>query len=276
MTDRGRGRRTHGMAVVRGAALAAGLFLFAVPAPAVAQAGAAIRSGFATRQTLDSLRARMHAYAESPAYSARMQARARERARAIEDRLHEGDFRVGDRVLLTVEREEALTDTFTVRDGRELVLPTVGSIPLDGVLRAELEERVRSEIARYLREPVVRTRTLIRVTITGGVVTPGFYSLPTELPVSEALMRAGGPTPDAELDGIRIEREGRTVWTPERLRPGVIQGRTLDELNLVAGDRIIVPEEGRGLGALESPVRVLSLLLTIPAAIFGVGALFGS
>mgnify|MGYP001337883389 CR=1 FL=1 len=183
----------------------------------------------------------------------------------VQARLSEGDFRVGDRVALVVEAEPALTDTFTVRTGQTLVLPEIGTISLRGVLRAELEDYLRRELRRYIRDPVVYARPLITISVSGHVDQPGFYELPAEARLNDVLMAAGGPARDAHIEGIRIERDGQKILHGEALRQAVIEGRTLDQLNLRAGDRVIVPREGIfNLGPTAQ-----WLLLTVPGLILG-------
>ena len=245
----------------------------ALPGAALAQDSSDPRRGHATRDDLERLLNRLQASAQSPGYSGRLRAEASQQAAVIRARLERGDFHVGDRVLLVVEHEEVLTDTFTVREGPELVLPTIGTVPLRGVLRAELQDHLQEYVARYVRDPVVRTRTVIRLAFTGALARPGFYTVPSETPITDALMAAGGPTPNAQLDEIRIERGTRTLWEEEPMRRALAEGRTIDQLNLQGGDRVLVKERG-GLLALDRPLRVVTLLITLPAAIFGLTRIF--
>lgn len=196
-----------------------------------------------TRAELESLLTRYEETASSSSYSGALRDQARTEAALIRSRLEEGDLRVGDRVLLVVERHTELSDTFNVVAGRKLVLPQIGEVSLEGVLRSELQEHMAAAIRRYIRDPVVRTRSLIRVEISGAVNRPGFHTLPSDMLISDALMAAGGPGGSARIDRARIERSGEVIWTAENLRETVIEGRTLDQLNVRAGDSIIVPQQ---------------------------------
>ena len=214
-----------------------------------AAAGQAPRSDPAralmTRGELHELLRTYEQAARSPAYSADLRSRARYEASLIRARLEEGDFQTGDRIWLQVEGEPALTDTFVVGTDRALALPTVGTIPLKGILRSELEDHLVRELGQYLREPRLRARALIRISVFGEILAPGFYVAPVEVPLTDALMLAGGPTRDAKLDDIRIERSGRRIWGGDALQSAIVEGRTLDQLNLRAGDRIVVPRQTR-------------------------------
>ena len=59
------------------------------------------------------------AYATRAALEQQLQGRSVEENRLIRVRLDSGDFRPGDRILLTVEGEKELSDTFTVGMGTE-------------------------------------------------------------------------------------------------------------------------------------------------------------
>src|SRR5687767_10452918 len=101
-------------------------------------------------------------------------------------------FQAGDRVLLTVEGDSVLSDTFTVVAGPALRLPDIGEISLAGVARSGLEAHLTRELGRYIKDPVVEARALIRVSVAGEVTRPGFYAVPIDLVLPDALMLAGG------------------------------------------------------------------------------------
>src|ERR1051325_79107 len=90
-------------------------------------------------------------------------------------------FQVGDRVLLHVEGDSALSDTFTVVAGPAIRLPDIGEISLAGVRRTDLESHLQHELSRYIKDAVVQARALIRVSVVGEVGHPGFYAVPPAL-----------------------------------------------------------------------------------------------
>lgn len=225
-----------------------------------------------TRADLESLLQQLDQAAASRSYSQPVRDRARAEAALIRTRLSDGDFQVGDRINLLVEGEAALSDTFAVMNGRVLRLPVVGDILLSGVLRSELEAHLTTELGRFLRSPVVSARALIRLSLLGEVARPGFYVMPTDMVLTDALMLAGGPGTQARLDRIRVERQGDVVWSGEALQTAVSQGRTIDQLNLQAGDAVVVPRRAGVFG--ESTWRTIGIILSVPAAIYGVVRLF--
>lgn len=201
----------------------------------------------------------------------------------IRQRLEQGDFHVGDRVLIAVDipeppatpppgpagksSEQQLSDTFTVGASRELTLPVVGVVSLRGVLRSELRPRLTEEIARYIRDPVVQARALVGLAIDGEVTRPGYYSVPADAILPAVLTAAGGTTHDAKLNKLRIQRNGKTIWEGDALRQAMTAGSTVDDLELRPGDAIVVPRAGSITG-LYGPAQLVAVLLGIPVTIY--------
>jgi protein involved in polysaccharide export with SLBB domain len=216
----------------------------------------------ATREALQEALSRFENAARSRAYSEELRGRARSEAAAIRQRLAEGDFEVGDRVVLAIQGQPELSDTFVVALGRVLELAQVGEISLRGVLHSELEAYLTEQLDRYIREPVVHARALIRISILGSVTRPGYYLLPAETPLADALMLVGGPTPEAKANAVWIERGAERIWEGEGLQVAIREGRTIDELNLRDGDQIVVPRRSAlALGGLSGALVAVSSIL---------------
>ncbi|MBI4422016.1 MAG: SLBB domain-containing protein [Gemmatimonadetes bacterium] len=190
-----------------------------------------------------------------------------ERVRA---RLEAGDFRPGDQIRLSVQAESTLSDTFTVGPDLSVQLPppTVGTLPLKGVLRSELEPHVTSYIARFLRDPVVRAWPLLRVSVQGEVVHAGFYGVPAAAVLSDALMAAGGTTPMADMQKLRIVRDGQSIWEGPALRQAIAQGLTLDAASLRDGDQILVPR--RRDSGFQDNLRFMWLVLSVTTGVIAI------
>ena len=224
----------------------------------------------ATRSALEDLLAAYDAASRSQAYSETLRERARFEASRIRARLTRGDFQVGDRVILVVRGESELSDTFVVAPGQQLQLPLVGNVPLRGVLRSELEQRVTEVVGQSIRDPEVLARSLIRISVSGEIAQPGFYQVPADLPLADAFMLLGGPTREAQLEAARIERGGEIIWMGGPLSEAIREGRTLVDLNMQTGDEVVVPGKGGiNLGAIASFAA-----FTLPTLIFSLTQIF--
>ena len=203
-------------------------------------------------------------------YGDAVRAKARSDAAVLRRRLAEGDYRVGDRVQVQVAGESwdasspgavqgavqvpaaggagmptgrgSVGATFTVQAGPAVKLPDLPLISLKGVLRSELTEHLTTEIGRYIRGPEVQAESLIRVSVFGSVGSPGFFYPAAQQNVGDVIMLAGGPSSDANYDRIMVRRGSELLWDGENLQRVMAEGRTLDQLNLQAGDIIEVPQ----------------------------------
>jgi SLBB domain len=181
---------------------------------------------FATRSELESRAAAAEANADQT------------EVQMIRYRLQHGDFQDGDRIVVTVEGTGGFTDTLIVRSGRSLQVPQMAEIPLNGVLRSELKPKLTNHIGRYLRDPVVKATPLVRVGVLGSVVKPGYYYVSADLPLSDVLMSASGPTSEADVAKISVRRNGALVIDQVSTRRALTQGASIDMLHIQAGDEI--------------------------------------
>ena len=85
-----------------------------------------------------------------------------------------------NRILLLVEGEPSLSDTFTVGLGSTLILPAVGDVSLVGVLRSELQDYLARRLGQNLRDAVVRARAYVRLAEreSGPIPRPAGFSWP--------------------------------------------------------------------------------------------------
>lgn len=196
-----------------------------------------------TRSELEESLAWHQSVVASPETKEKERIKAQDAIDYIQTRLEHGDFQPGDQILFYVEGEEAFPDTLVVEGGPSVLIPNVGSISLDGVLRSELQDHLAGELAKYIRNPTVRVRPTIRITMNGLISQPGFYTFAADLPIGEAIMRAGGPAGDARMDGIKVKREGMVLFGGDQVTEAIAAGRTFDQMGLRPGDEIDIPEK---------------------------------
>ena len=158
----------------------------------------------------------------------------------LRNRLEQGDFQEGDRVMVKMPGIKITSDTFMVRSGKVIHLPDMEDFSVAGLLRSEFQSKLSAHIGRYLRDPSIEAQPLVRLSVLGAVSRIGFYYAPADAVLSDVLMLAGGPTPAADLKEVTIRRLGRTVWSPGDIRFALAEGLTIDQLHLRAGDEIEV------------------------------------
>lgn len=193
---------------------------------------------------------------------------------AIQSRLLNGDFAAGDRILIQVQGETTLSNTYTVGGNRTIVLPSLPPLSLVGVLRSESDSVVREFIGHYIRDPEVTVQALIRLGVLGGVVKPGYYDVPAQSLLSEVVMEAGGMGATGRMDKTTVYRGNTEVLDPKAVNVAITNGTTLDLLNLQSGDNLQVGMD-KASGALTK-VQIITGLLAIPIMIFTITAIAGN
>jgi protein involved in polysaccharide export with SLBB domain len=189
-------------------------------------------------------------------------------AAAIRERLRDGDFQVGDRILLTVFTDVGHTDTVIVRDGRLIDLPGKAVLPLSGVLRSELKGLVTAEVLKYVKAERVDVTPLTRIGVLGEVARPGYFAFRSDVPITDAIMQAGGPTAAADIERTVVKRANREYRSADVTAQAVAKGLTLDQLGLSAGDELVVGRQREILSPSTS--AALGLIASLTAIFFTV------
>lgn len=159
----------------------------------------------------------------------------------LRSRLRNGDFQEGDRIVVVLENNPRV-DTVSVRAGKVIQFIGMADLSLDGVLRSELNDTMRRHLARYLKNPDVRSTPLLPIAVLGGVGAPGFYYAPADAVLRDVIMQAGGPR-QGNLSRTVVRRGSETIWKKEDVRIALADGLSLDRLHLRAGDEVFVPTD---------------------------------
>ncbi|MFZ5623560.1 MAG: polysaccharide biosynthesis/export family protein, partial [Gemmatimonadota bacterium] len=252
-------------AVLCGTALATIVCLGAAPASAQDLTDPA-RRAMATRAELEATIREIDKIVASTGYSGDLRNAKQLEAAAIRERLVSGDFQVGDQLVISSGTEQKLNGTFTVAAGRVLVLPDIPPIPLEGVLRSEAQEYVEKQVMRYIRDPQLRVQSMIRLALFGSIGKPGFYQLPADQLLTDAIMSAGGPSALSDFKKSYVKRGDEKIITPDMLQDAILNGVTLDRLNLRAGDEIYI--DSKTPGGFAGNLRILGALAGVMASIY--------
>lgn len=185
-------------------------------------------------------------------------------ADVIRQRLTEGDFIPGDRIQLVVVGDSAFSGSFSVRPDTTIELPNINPISLRGVLRSELDSYLDTQLRRYMTNPDVQARSLVRLAVVGEVARPGFYDLPPDAAASEVIVAAGGLSAAGDPQRTVIRRSNQTLYTKYQVREFYIDGSSIDGIGLRTGDQFNV---GR-----RSSTNVLPILAAVTGVAFAVAA----
>lgn len=246
--------RKTGLSTSIARATLAALLLMIPRLPAGAQGYEGMQP-MATRADLSALADRLARGSESD----------RNKASGLRARLREGDFHPGDRIRLVIDGNVTQDDTISVTAGSKVSLKDVGEIPLAGVLRSELQTHMSQYIGKYIRDVRVRATPLVRLSILGPVGKPGFFYMPPDIPLGDAVMRAGGPSGNADLNKSVIRRNTEELYDSRNTRTAMNEGLTLDQLSLRDGDSIEVGDKSSGRWQKLAPIvgAVTSLIFAL-------------
>jgi polysaccharide export outer membrane protein len=148
---------------------------------------------------------------------------------------------------ISVWKEEELNREVLVRPDGGISFPLAGNMQAAGKTIQELTKELTGRIQRYIPDAVV-TVTVGKVSgydifVIGKVQKPGQYTLGQYVDVLQALTLAGGLTPFASEDNIRIQRResGKVLVFPFEYSD-IQKGRKLHQnIILQSGDVVVVP-----------------------------------
>jgi polysaccharide biosynthesis/export protein len=153
-----------------------------------------------------------------------------------------------DVVEISVWREDTLKKEVLVRPDGMLSFPLVGEIQASGRTADQIRMDVAARLRKYLSDPVVSVTVLKvaaqKIYVIGRVNKPGEFVSGRYIDVLQALSMAGGLTPFASANDIRIMRRkgaGSEQVIPFRY-DDVVKGKRLEQnIILKPGDVVVVP-----------------------------------
>ena len=153
----------------------------------------------------------------------------------------------GDVLRISVWREETLQQEVLVRPDGAFSFPLAGDISAKGRSVLDLQSELTSRLSRYISDPVVTVSVSEvlgnKVYVIGQVQRPGVFVVNPRVDVLQALSMAGGGTPFAALNDIKILRRTGNVQRAMSFRYNeVVKGRDLEQnFILEPGDVVVVP-----------------------------------
>jgi polysaccharide biosynthesis/export protein len=153
----------------------------------------------------------------------------------------------GDDVRITFPAAPELNQTQKVGTDGSLSLPLVGEVHAAGKSPSQLQSDLATLYKPQLQdsEVVVTVDTrAVPVVISGAVLRPGKIVFERPATVLEAIMEAGGFTPEANLKEVSIIRivKGEHYTQTIDMRP-ILRGKPTPAVYVANGDVIYVPEK---------------------------------
>ncbi len=153
----------------------------------------------------------------------------------------------GDLLQVNVWKETDLQSEILIRPDGGISFALAGDLQAAGLttdeLRQELEARVRKLVPDAVVTVLLKSPNGNRVFVIGKVNHPGDFPLLRPIDVLQAISMAGGLTPFASNNQIRVLHRDGSHQNSYRFRyDQVVKGRHLDQnILLQSGDTVIVP-----------------------------------
>jgi polysaccharide biosynthesis/export protein len=153
----------------------------------------------------------------------------------------------GDLLQVVVWKETDLQSEVLIRPDGGISFALAGDVHAAGrttdELRIELESRVRKLVPDAVVTVQVKAAAGNRIFVIGKVNHPGDFALSRPIDVLQALSLAGGVTPFASTNAIRVlHREGPQQTSVHFRFDDVVHGRHLEQnILLQSGDTVVVP-----------------------------------
>jgi polysaccharide export outer membrane protein len=161
--------------------------------------------------------------------------------------LPEYRLRAGDTLVVSVWKETELQAEVLIRPDGGISFPLAGDLQAAGHTVAEVSATVQAKVRGFIPDAVVtvavKTALGNQVFVIGKVNKPGNFLLSGPLDVMQALSLAGGVTPFASTNSIRVLRRAGDHLTSLAFHyRQVSNGRKLDQnILLQSGDTVVVP-----------------------------------
>jgi len=148
---------------------------------------------------------------------------------------------------ISVWKEEGLKKEVLVRPDGGVSFPLVGEIQAVGKTAGQLQKEITQRLDKFIPDPVVSVSLLKvvgnKIYVIGKVNRPGEFPAGRYVDVLQALSMAGGLTPYAAENDIKVLRKenGKDVVLPFRYSQ-VQKGQDLEQnIILKSGDTVVVP-----------------------------------
>jgi polysaccharide biosynthesis/export protein len=153
----------------------------------------------------------------------------------------------GDVVNVSVWKEPELTGDLLIRPDGGISLPLAGDIDAAGHTSVEVRDIIVERLLKYIPKPAVAVSVKQalgnQIFVLGKVNRPGPYPMNRPVDVMQAISMAGGTTPFASLNDIRVLRRDGQHEIAIRFRyADVERGHDLTQnIILRSGDTVVVP-----------------------------------
>ena len=152
----------------------------------------------------------------------------------------------GDTLAINIWKEPSLSGPVKVRPDGYVTLPLINEVQVVGLTTARLRNLLEEKYKEFTLDPFITIRVegiaSSEVFLVGQVIRPGAYTFAGSDTILQLLTRAGGLSPFADRDNIRIVRRDATKIIEYIVDyDAILKGDLKQDILLRPGDRIIIP-----------------------------------
>ena len=153
----------------------------------------------------------------------------------------------GDVLAVSVWKEKDLQLDVLVRPDGAFSFPLAGDISARNRSVIDLQKELTTRLSRYISDPVITisVKQVLgnKIYVIGQVTRPGVFVVNPQVDVLQALSMAGGTTPFASLNNIKVLRRSGKAQSALSFRyEDVVKGKDLQQnIMLQSGDVVVVP-----------------------------------
>lgn len=157
----------------------------------------------------------------------------------------------GDTIQVFVWRNPELSVSVPVRPDGKVSTPLIEDLVAVGKTPSQLARDMEAKLAEYIRSPQVNVivtnpqSSFSKITVVGQVTTPGAVPYREGMTALDVVLAVGGLAEFAAGNRAKLVRKdanGKTVEKRVRLDDLVKKGRLKENVDMMPGDVLIVPE----------------------------------
>ena len=153
----------------------------------------------------------------------------------------------GDELLIRLWGQVTLDSRFTIDRSGNVYIPQVGAVRVAGLPFAQVQEYLRSRIARNFRNFDINVNMgqlrSIQLFVVGEARHPGSYTVSSLSTLVNALFASGGPSPAGSMRRIQLKRGGATISEFD-LYDLLLKGDKSKDVAMLSGDVIFIAPVG--------------------------------
>lgn len=162
------------------------------------------------------------------------------------------DYLLGpqDVLEITVWRSADLSKVVAVRPDGKISLPLIGDVAAMGKTASQLAGDISVKLKEFKENPqvsiVVKEVNSYAIYVLGEVMKPGKYPLLIKTTLLQAITLASGLTPTAARNKMvvfRFGKDGQQIKIKASYDDIVLRDGTIQNIELMRGDQIVVPSE---------------------------------